>query len=89
MKEYIDRAALLKELERFPHLERSAGSVIRSAPAADVVEVVRCKDCIYCSLNYPAKMKGEEPQAVYSCQVHWHGVSPDEFCCYGKRKEQE
>ena len=38
-KEYIERGALLTELERFPHLERSAGCVIRSAPAADVVEV--------------------------------------------------
>lgn len=52
---------------------------IKAVPTADVVEVVRCKDCIhlrikdlcfgYCKL----KMVGE--------------VKPYDFCSYGERKE--
>lgn len=37
MAEYIERGELLKELERFPHL-KTAESVVRSMPKADVVE---------------------------------------------------
>ncbi len=85
-KEYIERGALLTELERLPHLERSAGSMIRSAPAADVVEVVRCKDCKHCAILYPSKMTGEEPKEIYSCQIEIHGVRPDHFCSYGERR---
>lgn len=39
MKEYIDRGALLKEMERFPHLQ-IAGGIVRSMPKEDVVEVM-------------------------------------------------
>lgn len=78
-KEYIERAALLKELERFPHLERSAGCVIRSAPAADVVEVVRCKDCKHLMFS---DCYGECSKA------HFGIVSPNDFCSRGERKEQ-
>lgn len=76
MKEYIERGELLKELERFPHLERSAGCVIRSAPAADVVEVVRCKDC--------AEYNGNR-----YCQCLETPILEDDFCSYGERKGQK
>lgn len=46
-------------------------------PAADVVEVVRCKDCKY--LN-----------AEYKC-VNWRGLydytKADDFCSYGERRD--
>ena len=77
-KEYIERGALLTELERFPHLERSAGSVIRSAPAADVVEVVRCKDCAV-------------PHNKWTGCPHLNGLTPppDHYCARGERKNQK
>lgn len=37
-KEYIEMGALLTELERFPFL-RTAGSIVKNTPKADVVEV--------------------------------------------------
>ena len=56
MAEYIEREALLKEISRrrniakmsFPKQSFCVGDVLHSiydAPTADVVEVVRCKDC--------------------------------------------
>lgn len=46
-------------------------------PTADVVEVVRCKDC----KNY----KGEE----YNCWVMRTKMKSSDFCSYGERKSDE
>ena len=53
---------------------RKAMSVIDSLPAADVVEVVRCGDCIR--------------KAICRTLIVW-AVSPDDnwFCADGERKE--
>ena len=47
MSRYIDREDLLKNLKRFApeHLTPLIISLIEKQPTADVVEVVRCKDC--------------------------------------------
>lgn len=56
---------------------------IEQTPTADVVEVVRCKDCKYW---------GGETYG-YICNA-WSGINtknytkPGEFCSYGERKEQ-
>lgn len=44
MAEYIDRQALLEKMKNW-HEKTSLVSCVHSIPAADVVEVVRCKDC--------------------------------------------
>jgi hypothetical protein len=82
MKEYIDRGALLKELERFPHLQM-AGSIVRSMPKEDVVEVVRCKDC-----KYWENGKDYEPYCNHFDST-LSDTTENDFCSYGKRKEQE
>lgn len=93
MKEYIDRGALLKELERFPHLQM-AGGIVRGMKKADVVEVVRCKDC-RCWDEV-----GTDPVTNYRfgfCRHYqWQDVegweketNGQDFCSYGERKEQE
>lgn len=67
-----------------------AGSAERCdtfVPTADLVEVVRCKDCQYCKIHYPFKIINEEAKKVYSCNVHWHGVRPDGYCDLGERRE--
>lgn len=57
-------------------------------PAADVVEVVRCKDCKY-SVKYNCKN-----DACYSFTIcrrrdgYSEGVEEDDFCSYGERKEE-
>lgn len=49
-------------------------------PTADVVEVVRCKDCKHLMFS---DMYGECSQA------HMGIVRPDDFCSYGERKDGE
>ena len=80
MAEYIEREALIK------HIERSFGEIstpfvvkkIKDFPNADVVEVVRCKDCTYCSEHYNICHYGVG-----------RDVKPDHYCGYGERRCEE
>lgn len=54
---------------------------------ADFVEVIRCKDCAYCELQYPAKAIGEEPIEGYFCWLNQKYLSPTDFCSHGVRKD--
>lgn len=49
MAEYINRASLINHLNTFApeHYNSLVNDLILKEPAADVVEVVRCKDCIH------------------------------------------
>ena len=47
---------------------------LRRFPTADVVEVVRCKDCT------------EWDNDECECS-HWYGFKENDFCSYGERKE--
>lgn len=93
-KEYIEREALLEEINRNraeAHNERCAQllEAILNAPAADVAEVVRCKDCKY-SVKYSCKN-----DACYQFTIcrrresYSEGVEEDDFCSYGERKMRE
>ena len=85
MAEYIDREALIAEYDRV-HQGPAGGArkLMVDAPAADVVEVVRCKDCVYWDgMGY----KG-------LCEAPMNGLvreytDDDSFCSYGERREQE
>ena len=78
MAEYIEREAAIESL---PVAWDSAINALRNMPAADVVPVVRCKDCKYWQDNndgYPHE------------ECRWgHGETPDanDFCSYGTRKD--
>ena len=77
MAEYIDREALLKRAN-----EVSSGSLavdfilaaILNAPTADVVEVVRCKDC---------NNSAEVACGVMYCCYFNKNVEEDGFCYEG------
>ena len=51
---------------------------LRAIPAADVVPVVRCKDC-------RKGIPDGEHATAYSCYGIWH--KPDWFCAGGERKD--
>ena len=54
---------------------------LEAQPAADVVEVVRCKDCKYAK---PMSFKG-----YFVCKRHHkYCRKADDFCSYGERREQ-
>ena len=55
---------------------------IYDAPAADVEEVVRCKDCRYADGVY---VLDSEPRYIL-CSKHRICVKPRGYCSYGERK---
>ena len=57
--------------------------MVNDAPAADVVEVVRCKDCRFCSPKY------DEPDGYYGCDLKLLAIDLDCFCSEGERIENE
>lgn len=56
-------------------------NVIKSAPTADVVEVVRCKDCKHYEIH--------KPSVTLNCERNGRLIPmmPDDFCSYGERKD--
>ena len=76
MSRYIDREDLLTNLKQFApeYLKPFIVSLIEKQPTADVVEVVRCKDCT------------EWDKDEYECS-HWYGFREDDYCSYGARMD--
>ena len=79
MAEYIEREALKQAIrDRFDYLfdRIKINSIVNEQPTADVVEVVRCKDCKYlhrmvCPYGIRRTPRGND------------------YCSYGKRREDE
>jgi hypothetical protein len=64
----------------------SLREVIEDTPTADVVEVVRCKDCIYKTVTKDGEYNPED----IVCEYHMSdGFDSDDYCSYGKRKKVE
>lgn len=70
-------------------LERALG-IIEDITAADVVPVVRCRECIH----YREHRTNRYKQLIRKClrmarhDMTYH-VKSDDFCSYGQRKEEE
>lgn len=88
MKEYIERTAVLESLgyeenRRGDVLPGSTFDLILKEPVADVVEVVRCKNCRFFSGR----------QECYCHAADENGtpifVREDDFCSYGVRMDKE
>lgn len=87
--EYIRRAEALEITTRTCGDYAAAFAEIRKLPAADVAEVVRCKDCRYYR-NHPNGLcylhtESKENERGYSGEAVC--VEPDDFCSYGERRE--
>lgn len=75
MKEYIERAAALDILDVAGVMDE-AYNAVKDLPAADVVEVVRCKNCRY-------------HKPIDYCEKHKEtGWFPDDFCSHGASNAQ-
>ena len=91
MAEYIEREALIKRLCERCNEEMSESpcepsdcfvrEVIKTIPAADVVEVVRCKDC-----KWGKTWKNAFGIEGFKCDLLCVDLSPEAFCSYGVRK---
>ena len=105
MAEYIEREALLAEAKRISGPMTGDGwdnwgvyALINRQPAADVVEVVRCKDCIHRPSRIPGASDDHEGLNLefpddwcpMQCVDGWYNRMPrdDFFCGYGERDEK-
>lgn len=76
--EYIDREAANLALAEQGFDWDKAKQALASVPAADVVPVVRCKDC---------ENAQNECGGMIICRVYKHIMWLQDFCSYGKRKD--
>ena len=92
MAEYIEREALIKEIGRrksiartsFPKQNFCVNDVLHcvyDAPTADVVEVVRCKDCKHYEIHKPSVLENCERNGAML------PMKPSDFCSYAERKD--
>ena len=84
MVEYIEREALKQRLGDL-HFQNYGNAILAviEAPAADVVEVVRCKDCKHGSIDdHTGKGLCRNPFGGYGCVP----TNEDGFCSYGERR---
>ena len=93
VKEYIERQTLLHKIRWASSAEEAVMSV-RRIPAADVVEVVRCRECKYWG-DEAGELQRSDGVLFARCKVHNYlldgrhtGWCPTEndFCSYGERK---
>ena len=97
MTDYIKRDALLEARELAICAYENAGifnadairnhlkplwDAVVDTPAADVAEVVRCKDCEYL-VNTTINANG-----FLICDISDMEIAPDDFCSYGERREE-
>lgn len=96
--EYIDREALKKKIElRIKSWSRDCNSKapaivntykeilheLKYIPTADVVEVVRCKDCRMFVENKEAFVAYCKRELKNLC------VNPNDYCSYGEKRSEE
>jgi hypothetical protein len=94
MAEYIEREALIKAVRIMPRTIRpelvrysTVQAIIDKQPAADVVEIVRCKDCKF-AFPYNDYYYCENEDSPFT-NSDW-AVCPngDDFCSYGERRSE-
>lgn len=107
MAEYINKQDALgvfhdwsnKEGELVSAKETSEYKAIENIQAADVVDVVRCKDCVHRPSRIPGASDDHEGLNLefpddwcpMQCEDGWYNRMPgdDFFCGYGERKEKD
>ena len=104
MSRYIDADALLAELQEEIDFKTSmyteeqnmyfsaglkcAYRDVKSQPTADVVEVVRCKDCKHNVANWEHDELDISDYTDITCDYFMtDGMEADDYCSYGERKE--
>lgn len=91
MAEYITKKAAINAVENAPiELFQSEWEEIKEAinatPAADVVPVVRCKDCKWFVDNNGGEWYGCKMFQVVRITPE-DAPKPDDFCSYGERRD--
>ena len=90
MAEYIEREKLIKDLKNNADYKSECGfkqdidiesliSYLKKLPSANVVKVVRCKDCLFYFPPFCNRPKNRPLQT--------HAILPNDYCSYGELKE--
>lgn len=102
LTEYIDRTIPREVGEEFWKGAITVRHVIQIQPTADVVEVVRCKDCVHAvkpdkhaeltsTVLHCMAYRGEEVRFVWHKYKKYYKdyslVFDDEYCSFGVRKD--
>lgn len=87
MNEYIKREDA--ENIMLGSCDESALWKLRYLPSADVIEVVRCKDCKYCENVIVAITNSGEKTQRNICHRFKMAVDAKHFCSYGEKQEKE
>ena len=92
MSRYIDVDALMHELEREVELAddwktaHEIANVVKYFPSADVVEVVRCKDCKY-------YLQSSEKCELVDTRLHFYETNKvwtnGSFCSWAERRSDK
>lgn len=94
-KEYIEREAVCSDCNNQKICVDKSKCPVGRAPAADVVEVVRCKDCKRCVPTKEGFVCGHALPTKSLEQYFQTGtdimaiVKPDDFCSYGERRNND
>ena len=59
--------------------------MVKWQPTADVVEVVRCRDC----KHFTEEMIGDDLEGFCKCVSGMLNPAPDFYCSYGERRDNE
>lgn len=92
MAEYIDREKVLNLFDKVgcylnPKCLEWQKQQIEQLPTADVVEVVRCKDCKFYKLrNVSSRYKPTKPCCLRTATIK---VKETDFCSYGEKRSEE
>ena len=93
MSRYIDAhfAQLIADEELDSSGRGTVCWVLAHTPTADVVNAVRCKDCVYCCISTDPKTNISIQKCGYVGfnPVQSSQVSDDFYCSYGERRKED
>ena len=98
MAKYVRRDIAISEIQKFANPDdheiitveevyETAIAAVDCAPAADVVEVVRCKDCKKWTREHTCEEFKSDRLATGGRTVFM--TEPIDFCSYGERRDAE
>lgn len=61
---------------------------IENAPTVDAVEVVRCKDCVYCKRFNDVWYLPKRDELLCTRCVETYHTTENDYCSWGKRKDE-
>ena len=87
MDEYIKKSEAVKAIIEHPSkmavFTEKAIRAIENLPAADVVPVVRCKDCLYKVRTSDGEYN---PEDIVCSYFMTDGMDSNDFCSYGEKE---